>query len=217
MSFCETKSLTPLWVTITFTALSFVMLLFTLTLSIKHLKTTSKYANKNGTNAWEKATFTKKVKLVARDVWGRKSVYLRLISHLSDTATDFASVIEFGIVAASSNSDNCGINVWYLFTISIICMIGYRLISAYKIYQITDGSWLRTILQLMDIELYHVLYFSHKWGLRQSSSPQRMLSVLEAVFEVYLMYTNNGSAVVIASTALSFVNLTISIIADDAK
>eukprot|EP01084_Bolivina_argentea_P255715 430224_1 len=50
---------------------------------------------------WDKAQGCfGKLKLCAKDVWGRKSVYLPLISHLSDTATDFASVVEFGIVAA---------------------------------------------------------------------------------------------------------------------
>eukprot|EP01084_Bolivina_argentea_P166383 288861_1 len=85
---------------------------------------------------WDKAQGCfGKFKLCAKDVWGRKSVYLPLISHLSDTATDFASVVEFGIVAASSNPIDCGINVWYLFASSIICMVIYRIISSIIIYR----------------------------------------------------------------------------------
>eukprot|EP01084_Bolivina_argentea_P255713 430221_1 len=76
---------------------------------------------------WDKADGCfGKLKLCAKDVWGRKAVYLPLISHLSDTATDFAAVVEFGIVAVNSDPSDCGVNVWYLFALSIGCMILYR-------------------------------------------------------------------------------------------
>eukprot|EP01084_Bolivina_argentea_P255712 430218_1 len=175
---------------------------------------------------WDKAQgCLGKLKLCAKDVWGRKSVYLPLISHLSDTATDFASVVEFGIVAANSNPIDCGINVWYLFALSIICMVVYRIISSFKIWQITK-SWYRVILQFLDIELYHILYISHFMSLKGTSSPQRLLSVLEAVFEaapqsviqlVYLMFTKNLSPIIIISSVFSFINLTLSLISDDRK
>ena len=45
------------------------------------------------------------------------------------------------------------------------------------------GAWWRVLLQLLDLELFHILYLSHTVDLKGSSSPQRMLRVLEAVFE----------------------------------
>eukprot|EP01083_Nonionella_stella_P246596 855939_1 len=193
-------------------------LIFTTIISIQHLKIAKK-------NEWNDASFCGKMKLCARDIWGRKSVYLPLVSHLADTVTDFASVVEFGIVAATYDQKQCGVNVWYLFALSIGSMVLYRSISAYKMYHITK-SWKRTVMQALDIELYHVLFFSHKWGLSGSSSPQRLISILESVFEaapqsviqlVYLLATKNKSPMVITSTVLSFINLTLSICGDDAK
>eukprot|EP01083_Nonionella_stella_P193996 715854_1 len=138
---------------------------------------------KAASNDWNEASFCQKIKLCARDVWGRKSIYLPLVSHLADSTTDIASIVEFGIIGSTYSEKECGVNVWWLFALSIGCMLFYRIISAYKMYQITDGSWKRAILQLLDLELYHVLYFSHKWRLNGTSSPQRMIGVLEAVFE----------------------------------
>eukprot|EP01083_Nonionella_stella_P042881 115741_1 len=166
-----------------------------------------------------------KFKLCARDVWGRKSVYLPIVSHLSDTTTDFASVVEFGIVASTSNPKTCGVNVWYLFTLSIICMLTYRVISSFKVYQITRSPR-RAFFQMLDIEIFRVLYLSHYMGLKGKSSPHRLLCVLEAVFEaapqsviqmVYLMFTGIRSPVIITSCILSFFTLTLSIVSDDAK
>lgn len=45
------------------------------------------------------------------------------------------------------------------------------------------GSWWRVLLQLLDLELFHILYVSIVVGLDKSSAPQRMLKVYEAVFE----------------------------------
>eukprot|EP01083_Nonionella_stella_P245138 852443_1 len=213
---CTTSSPTPLWVSLIFGSFSFMALICTTIMSIRHLKTSMKHD-------WIEASFCTKIKLCARDVWGRKSVYLPLVSHLADTVTDFASVVEFGIVAATSN--DCGVDVWKLFILSIGCMVLYRAVSAYKMYQIT-GSWRRTSLQALDMELYHILYFSHKWNLKNSSSPQRMLAVLESTLEaapqaviqmVYLLFTGNMSGVVVASTVFSFINLTSAIVSDDVK
>eukprot|EP01083_Nonionella_stella_P074566 202323_1 len=174
---------------------------------------------------WNQLSITNRIKLIVIDVCSRKAIYLPVVAHFADTATDFASIVEFGLVANNTEPHDCGgLNVMYLFVLSICAMVAYRVLSAYKIWQITDSSCTRTILQLFDVELYHVLYFSHQWGLKGKSSPQRMLSVLESVFEsapqsviqlVYLMHTSNGSSVVIASTILSFVNLTMSIVSDD--
>eukprot|EP01083_Nonionella_stella_P260941 889113_1 len=154
----------------------------------------------NAISPWDKSKgFKAKLKLCAKDVWGRKSVYLPLISHLSDTCTDFAAVVEFGIVAAHSNADDCKVNVRYLFTLSIMCMVVYRVISSYKIYEITGSTW-RVLMQFIDIEIYRVLYVAHSMGLNGTSSPQRLLSTLEACFEaapqstiqiVYLMLQSN--------------------------
>ena len=92
-----------------------------------------------------------------------------------------------------------------VFMASVFFMVFYRIFSAFKIWEIsrTDDvemmsagdlkrcglkesvrrRWGRVALQLLDLELFPILYLSHTVGLTGSSAPQRMLEVLVAVFE----------------------------------
>ena len=49
-----------------------------------------------------------KLKLIGNEVWDRKGTYMPIVTHLSDTASDFAAVIEFYIVARDTAPDDCG-------------------------------------------------------------------------------------------------------------
>ena len=79
--------------------------------------------------------------------------------------------------------------MWKVFMMSVLTMVLYRVIAAIKIWQITRiGASAatrvrRVVLQLLDLELYEILYLSHTMGLKGSSAPQRLLQVLEAIFE----------------------------------
>eukprot|EP01084_Bolivina_argentea_P075110 136186_1 len=176
---------------------------------------------------WDSLTCFEKLKNVAQDAFGRKNVYLPLVLHLSDTATDFAAVAEFYIVAKATTPQQCGdLNMWWLFILSVICMLAYRIISSFTIYRITKSP-LRVMLQFIDVELYHILYISHLLDLKGKSSPQRLISTIEAVFEaapqsliqfIYLMKAaGNISTTVVLSVIFSFFNLTLPIVGDDMK
>eukprot|EP01084_Bolivina_argentea_P160267 279113_1 len=159
-----------------------------------------------------------------KDVLGKYGIYGSLIAHLADTATDFASVVEFYEIATDSKPEDCGgLNVWWLFGLAVGCMIVYRMVSSYTIFTITN-NWKRVMMQFIDIEIFHILYYSYEYGLQGKSSPQRLISVLEAVFEaapqsviqmVYLMKTGNLNGIILVSSVLSFINLTMTIIGDD--
>eukprot|EP01084_Bolivina_argentea_P098265 176612_1 len=212
---CSTESLIPVWVTITVGSLMFTFLMATSIYSYTLLKRTSGWKNKGCTG---------KIKSWAADIWGRKSCYMPIISHLADTTTDFAAVAEFYIIANESSKKMCGgLNVWYLFGLSVSCMMIYRMISSYVIYTLTK-SWMRVLTQFIDIELFRILYVSHKYKLSKSSSPQRLISTLEAVFEaapqaliqfIFLMKTDGISVIIILSVILSLFNLTSSAVSDD--
>eukprot|EP01084_Bolivina_argentea_P316853 549318_1 len=225
---CTTDSVTPTWVTIGFIICELLILIATSIYSIKSLKQDSK--GQSSTLAiqsdWESATAFGKFKIWVLDVISRKSIYVALITHLSDTATDFAAVVEFYQIAHTSSVDECnGLNVWYLFGLAIGCMITYRIISSITVFRITRSP-LRVFLQFLDVELFQVLYVSHRLDLKHESSPQRLIKVLEAVFEaapqsliqiIYLIKTKAFSSVIFASTILSFVNVTMTIVGDDSE
>eukprot|EP01084_Bolivina_argentea_P180382 311634_1 len=198
MSTCTLASSTPLWLTVGIITCYFIMIIVTSYFSVKSLKSTTE---KSGYCKWDEASNAGKIVLWVKDIWGRKSVYLPLVAHLVDTATDVAGAAEFYQIASNSTTDECGINVWYLFGLSIGAMIVYRLVSAFAIWRITQ-SVTRIIFQMFDVELFRILWLSHLLGLNRKSSPQRLISVLEAVFEaapqtmvqiIYLLKTNNFS------------------------
>eukprot|EP01083_Nonionella_stella_P043723 118003_1 len=229
---CTSDSVLPTWISIGFIIAAGLMLVITSWFSFQHVSSrlkSFKYAQnptetRKVPSKWADASIVRKLRLWFMDIWKRKSVYVPLISHLSDTATDFAAVVEFGQIARQYSSDQCGIDVWYLFGLSLGAMILYRVISSITIWRITE-SWKRVISQLIDIELYQILWLSHRLGLQSKSSPQRLISVMEAVFEsapqsmiqvLYLLKTGRFSSnIIVASSILSFINLTLTIIVDD--
>eukprot|EP01084_Bolivina_argentea_P108750 194371_1 len=123
---CSTDSLLPSWVSIGFILCSLLILLIIAFYSMKRLKNDGKYQS-NGCFA--------KIKMIAMDVWKKKSIYLPIVAHISDTATDFGTVIEFGIVAFTAICTE--INMYYLFGLSIASMFLYRILSSCIIFAIT--------------------------------------------------------------------------------
>ena len=93
------------------------------------------------------------------------------------------------------------LDMWKVLAASIAALMAYRIVAAWKMWEITslDGiddrmdqkakdsykwlRWRRVALQLLDLELYPILFLSHTVGFEGSSAPQRMLSLLEAVLE----------------------------------
>eukprot|EP01083_Nonionella_stella_P008905 25796_1 len=240
---CKTDSWIPTWVTIGFIGGTFLMVLVTSWYSFKSVSSHSNKASKSVksstyhkptaqatderkvmTSQWEQAGCCGKVKLWFKDVWKRKSVYVPLMSHLSDTATDFAAIVEFYQIASMYSATQCGgINMWYLFGLSVTAMLVYRVISSMVIWRITR-SCTRVITQFLDIQLFQILWLSHRLGLKNKSNPQRLISVMEAVFEaapqsmiqvIYLLKTEEFIGIIALSSALSFINLTLAIIGDD--
>eukprot|EP01083_Nonionella_stella_P228539 809801_1 len=226
--YCATESLIPTWMTIGFVCISLLIIASVSIYSMRILKQRLN-SSTNNSNHWSALSISKKIQLWLSDVWSRKAVYLPLVSHFSDTATDCAAVVEFYQIARTYGTCN-GLDIWHLFALSILSMILYRIVSAFVIWKLeTDNPSTRTrrvCMQFIDIELFEILYISHWLGIKAKSSPQRLISTLEAVFEaspqsvvqiMYLITTRNYSPIIIVSSVLSLVNVTLTIISDDKK
>eukprot|EP01083_Nonionella_stella_P160837 526091_1 len=100
----------------------------------------------------------------------------------------------------------------------------YRIVSSYMVYTVTKSCF-RVCSQLVDLELFRILYVSHKYKLSKKSSPQRLISMIEAVFEaapqtllqlIFLMKTGGfNNRIIILSVIMSLLNLTSSTFSDD--
>eukprot|EP01084_Bolivina_argentea_P215366 365619_1 len=132
----------------------------------------------------------KKFKVWVMDVWKRRKCYIPIIAHIFDQGTDITVAIQFYILAQTKHDNGnwteCnGLNVWYLFILTILSMIIYRIISAYLIYQNTTSKQrvFRVISQLFDLELFRALYINYLCDKNTPCDPQRWISALEAALE----------------------------------
>eukprot|EP01083_Nonionella_stella_P072985 197046_1 len=131
----------------------------------------------------------KKLKTWMMDIFKRRKCYLPIIAHVFDQITDVVVAIQFYDLATNPLiSDNgqwgpCnGLNMWYLFIITVGSMGVYRLISSWLIYRATKW-WFRFILQLFDIELLWTLYVNYVCHNVEPCNPQRWIITLEAALE----------------------------------
>ena len=59
--------------------------------------------------------------------WSKKKVYLQLIPHFFDQATDFGVIFEYYRLSTEDQDTPIGINTWYLFWVSIGVIILHRI------------------------------------------------------------------------------------------
>lgn len=115
-----------------------------------------------------------------KSVWQKKKIYLQLIPHFFDQATDFGVILEYWI---KRNDEDLGINTLYLFGVSIFVIVFHRIISSVAIYQLTRNK--RFIFyQLFDLLMIQCIYTNYQLDTDEPSNSQRYLQVLEAIFEV---------------------------------
>eukprot|EP01084_Bolivina_argentea_P005911 11172_1 len=82
----------------------------------------------------QKCTKKQMMKMWAKSVWKKKSVYFQLIPHFFDQATDFGVIFEYWRLR---NDKELGINTMYLFVISIFVIVLHRIVSSLAIYRLT--------------------------------------------------------------------------------
>eukprot|EP01084_Bolivina_argentea_P130829 230974_1 len=131
--------------------------------------------------------FVKSSSIWFHDVWRRRRCYIPIIVHILDQITDISVAIQFYILAQRQTNDtsdinlqSCGgLNMWYLFILTIISMLLYRLVSSYLIYQSTKLIP-RFFSQLLDLELFRALYINYLCNKIEPCNPQRWITKLEA-------------------------------------
>eukprot|EP01084_Bolivina_argentea_P075247 136417_1 len=166
-------------------------------------------------------TKTKLIKQWIKLLWQKKKIYLQLIPHFFDQATDIGVVVEFYHL----RNENIGINTMYLFATSIFILILHRIISSFAIYQLTKNKSF-ILYQLFDVLMIRCIWTNYKLESDEPSNAQRYLQTLEATFEsapqtlisaAFLVKSTTGtlSPIVIVSFITSLWSLSSRISADD--
>ena len=117
----------------------------------------------------------------AKLVWKKKKIYLALLPHFFDQATDIGVILVYH--EYNQSNQDIGINTHYLFWVSIAILIFHRFISSLAIYLLTKST-LDAILQIFDVLTVKCVWISYILEMDQPSNPQRYLQIFEAIFEV---------------------------------
>eukprot|EP01084_Bolivina_argentea_P130828 230971_1 len=217
---CSTHSVLSRNVTITYAAIYTFLFVAVSVYSFHYLmKYDKKFMN---------SSLGKKLKIWSFDVWKRKRCYVPIVVHVFDQITDISVAIQFYILAQQQqiHTQSCGgLNMWYLFTLTVISILVYRFISSYLIYQAT-GSIQRFFSQLLDVELFRALHVNYLCNNVEPCDPQRWITTLEASLEsspqaliqiIYLVKTDtfNSSYLVVISVIFSLWSIVSKLISED--
>ena len=105
----------------------------------------------------------------------KRQCYIALIAHIFDQATDVSVLISWYRLSVKEERGeiNCiGINMSYLFYLSIFVVSLYRTISSIFIFIYTRsiGS---AIFQFLDLEIFRAIMINWKLSSKEPSNPQR--------------------------------------------
>eukprot|EP01084_Bolivina_argentea_P045866 84417_1 len=219
---CSTSSIITTQITI---AYGIIYALTLIVVSIYSFRFLNEYNQK-----FNNSSFVKKLWKWFKDLWRRRRCYIPIITHLFDQITDVSVAMQFyelSITKSSNNYEQCGgLNMWYLFILTILSMIIYRLMSSYLIYKFTNKSLQHFIFQLFDIELFRALYINYLCNKLEPCDPQRWITAMEASLEstpqsviqmIYLVKTNtfNSSYLVLISLLSSLWSIISKLVSDD--
>eukprot|EP01084_Bolivina_argentea_P189660 326125_1 len=113
----------------------------------------------------------------------KRKVYLSLIPHIFDQATDYGVVYTYySIWQEHEDSEMGDANPKYFFYASLFVIIFHRAISSVAIYRLTQ-SWKDVILQSFDILMVKAIWLNYKLDKKEPVNPQRYLQILEAALE----------------------------------
>eukprot|EP01084_Bolivina_argentea_P255224 429205_1 len=157
----------------------------------------------------------------------KRQCYIALIAHIFDQATDITVLISFYELSVKEESGEIvcdGINMTYLFYLSIFILVLYRTISSIFIFIYTKRIR-SAILQFADLEIFHAIMINWKLHSREPSNPQRWIQSWEAAFEsapqsllqfVFLMKTGSfGNGLIVVSFIFSLFSMISRVITDD--
>ena len=113
--------------------------------------------------------------------WSKKRIYLSIIPHLFDQATDCGVIVTYyGFVGNDDIEKN--VDVVYWFYLSILILIIHRVVSTYGVWLLTHNR-LNILLQAFDLLMLRAVYTSYKLNRDEPSTSQRYLGLLEATLE----------------------------------
>eukprot|EP01084_Bolivina_argentea_P269712 458445_1 len=115
----------------------------------------------------------------------KKKVYLALVPHIGDQATDFGVIYQYYSLWQTEDNaldDTGSANPKNFFYASVFVILIHRIISTVAIYNLTR-KWTDILLQIFDLMMVKAIWVNYKLNKKDKANPQRFLEILEATFE----------------------------------
>ena len=161
-----------------------------------------------------------------KTLWKKKSIYISIIPHLFDQATDLGVIYKYYEIWQRPEQfpkENAAIEIQYIFFASIFVIILHKVISCGAIYALTRKCT-NVFLQFLDLMMVKAIYLNYKFATDEPGNAQRYLQILEATFEsapqiliavLFIVKTETADALVLISTISSLWTLTSRVTSDD--
>jgi len=160
-------------------------------------------------------------------------MYLVLLPHVFDQATDLGAIFEFVEATAlyneKSEDEKRGTfdPTWFL-RASVFVFVFQRVFSSFIIFFMTNKNWRASLLQVFDLLILRAIWVNYALDLEKPCNPQLFIELLEATFESapqlllstgYLLRQSMSgeliSGFVAAQAILSLVSLASKVATDD--
>eukprot|EP01083_Nonionella_stella_P190303 704809_1 len=166
-------------------------------------------------------------KLWLKSLWQKKKLYLTVIPHLFDQATDLGVLFTYYALWNNSCTEpECTSSVikpqyWFFASIFVISL--HKIVSCVAVY-LLSRSCMDVIYQFFDVLIIRAIYTNYKLNTNEPSSAQRYLQILEGTFEAgpqilislaYILKTDGSDSFVLISIIASLWTLTSRIVSDD--
>ena len=115
--------------------------------------------------------------------WSFKSLYLSMIPHIFDQATDIAVIYEYYSLINDENIKDV-IDTSYLFWMSIVLFLFARVTSTMAIYKLTRNNY-DILLGLLDLVMVKAIYVGYLLKRESPTNIQRYIGLLEATLEAF--------------------------------
>eukprot|EP01083_Nonionella_stella_P106141 305834_1 len=174
-------------------------------------------------------TCTGRLKFLFSSINRKRAMYLAILIHIFDTATDIGVILDWHRLSQdeAQGKNLKGMDMQGFFYLSIGVLLFYRLVSSMIIFGMTH-SVKKTLLQLLDLELFETILINWRLGRDQPCDPQIFIQKLEGIFEsapqavlqmMYIWKSNSTTTdyLVVMSLTFSLVSLASRFSTDDEK
>ena len=135
-----------------------------------------------------KQTSVFSMKTFGKDLWSKKKCFFPFVANIFDQSSDIGVIISLYLLQQDEleyDHDCAGINASYLFYLSIMFFLLYRIVSGISVYFGTKNIYFSLGQFLCEFMIYRAIWVNYVLQCDEPCSPQRWLQNMEAMLEAF--------------------------------